>query len=417
MNLYRIFLTFCFIALPSLARADVWVATAAWDDAQDQAFSEWIEKLPLDIFTAANSPYRGIRTDCADAAYVLRILFAYERRLPVNFTNFDNKDLSNANKEFDSAPEGVVRVKRFINFVRSHTSTQSLAADSYPVDISRKFIRGGTLFLHPEGNKAVPLTYRSGHVYYVQRVYENGIVRFFSSTVPSAVRDLQPRNDVVFAPFGTDGGYRAWKRPGSDLRPGESDRQFTLARWRPNAYRDGRLWQNWHDVVRSRLATRSVTPEEELNANAENVAGYIKERTNLVLDSWKLYQSKYRGQSCMDAKDYDGYSTPTRDVKIQGELEALRQSIVNYLTAEGASGSDYEVQGVLSRYKFQVIPGAAPLDLNQIWNAFETETVLAISEPEHSPAVRWGLEPQRRWPCPDRAKQYVGGDRVRQEPN
>ncbi|MGZ3694812.1 MAG: hypothetical protein ACXWQO_11595, partial [Bdellovibrionota bacterium] len=255
-----------------------------------------------------------------------------------------------------------------------------------------------------EGSDKVPVTYRAGHVYYVQNVYENGMIRLISSTVPEMVRDLQPRVEIVFAPFTKDGGYRAWKRIGSDIRPGQSEMQFSLARWTPNGYRNGSLWQRWHDAVRKKLALRRATTAEEFAGALENVKGYIKERTNLVQASWNVYQKQYRGQSCMRKDDYDSYSTPTRDVKIQSELEILRTATVNAVGEEG-------VHQRFAQYKFQVTKNAS-VDLNQLWNTFETETVLAISEPEHSPEVRWGLATQERWPCPKRAKQYVGGENI-----
>jgi hypothetical protein len=260
------------------------------------------------------------------------------------------------------------------------------------------------MFLHPEGHSKVPLTYRAGHVYYLKNVLANGMIRLISSTVPEMVRDLQPRVDIVFAPFGKDGGYRAWKRLGSDEHPGQSEMQFTLARWAPKGYRNGSLWQRWHDAVRARLALRRATGKEEFEAALENVKGYIQERIHVVQASWRVYQRRYRGQGCMRAGDYDSYSTSTRDVKIQSELEILQRAAAGYVGEEGVSG-------IFEQYRFQVTPEHSA-DLNQLWNAFETETVLSISEPEHSPEVRWGIAGQGRWPCPDRAKNYVGGELI-----
>jgi hypothetical protein len=396
------------------ARADVWETKAPWDDTAELAFSTWIRTLPMDIFTKDSSPYKGIPTDCADAVYSLRTIFASEHGLAVKFTGSGGQDLSNTNKTFDTIADPALRIRKFINFVRNNTNTQTLVADTYPVAITRKTVRGGTLFVHPESgpNSGVPITYRAGHVYYIQDVYQNGMVRFFSSTVPVAVRDLQPRIDIVFAPFDVTGGFRDWKRPDSTVMPGFNDRdQFKMAGWYKNGYRDGNLWSNWSKAVRARLQLRDATPKEELSAKVENVAGYIKERTRLVNESWKLYQTKYHGQSCMNAGDYDSYSTPTRDVKIQNELQYLHDAAATYLISTGSDGTDYSIQELLSQYTYQIMPGVT-VDLNQMWTTFETETVLSISEPEHSPSVRWGLESIKHWPCPQRAKQYVGGEHL-----
>lgn len=393
----------------SAARGDVWETKKQWDDGDDLAFGQWIKKLPMDVFTAADSPYKGISTDCAKAVYALRVIFAYEHGLPVSFIGRGAARLSNDNKDFDDVAEGLPRLLKFISFVKSHVDTRSLVNDTYPVKINRHFVRSGAVFLHP-ASKNVPVTYQAGHVYYIQDVYENGMVRYFSSTVPSMVRDLQPRVDITFAPFGKTGGFRAWKRPYSDEQPGFDDAdQFRLADWRPNAWRDGKLWSKWARAVRRRLQLRPATVEEELGAKIENVDGYIKERRQLVQRSWRHYQEKYGGRSCMNAADYDAYSTPTRDVKIQNELSDLRYAAVSYLMARSGTWNQRMLEDLFSRYRWQVLPGVS-VDLNHLWTTFETRVVLAISEPEHSPEVRWGRRSQDAWPCPERKKQYNGGE-------
>ena len=394
------------LVLP-VARADVWETKKQWGDSDDLAFGQWIKALPLDVFTAADSRYKGISTDCAKAVYVLRMIFAYENGLPVNFATHKGLRLSNDNKDFDHLPAGLPRLMKFMSFVKQHVDTRTLVYDSYPVKIDRQFVRSGAIFLHPHTQDA-PITYQAGHVYFIQDVYENGMVRYFSSTVPSAVRDLQPRIDITFAPFAKTGGFRAWKRPYSNEQPGFDDvDQFSLAKWRPNAWRDGRLWTKWAQAIRRRLQLRVATVEEELNAKIENLDGYVKERTQLVERSWSFYQRKYKGLECMNASDYDAYSTPTRDVKIQNELMDLKYAAVNYLMSTTGTWSEQAIQELFSRYQWQVLSGVS-VDLNHLWTTFETKVVLAISEPEHSPEVRWGLQPQGAWPCPERAKQYRG---------
>lgn len=389
------------------ARADVWETKRQWDDQADEEFAQWIKGLRMDIFTAADSPYRGIPTDCAKAVYTLRMIFAYEHGLPVNFTS--GQGLTNETKQFDQIPEGLPRLLKFMSFVRAHVDTRSLVEDSYPVKINRQFVRSGAIFLHP-ATKDAPITYQAGHVYYIQDVYENGMVRYFSSTVPSAVRDLQPRIDITFAPFGKSGGFRAFKRPNSNERPGFDDvDQFSLAHWRPNGWHDGNLWVNWSKAIRRRLQLRPATVDEELHAKIENVDGYIKERTHLVERSWRVYQSKYHGQACMSAGDYDSYSTPTRDVKIQNELIDLKIAAVNYLVARTGTWSQAALETLFARYQWEVLPGVK-VDVNHLWTTFETRVVLAISEPEHSPEVRWGLQSQDVWPCPQHKGQYKGSE-------
>jgi hypothetical protein len=196
------------LSLPTVSHAAVWDTTRQWDDAADQEFGLWIKNLNMDIFMNPSSPYKGIATDCAHAAYTLRIIFASEHGLPIKFEGAPaGVDLSNENTQFDKLDTTLEKVRRFIGLMKMHRNTDSLVEDTYPIAINRKTVRSGAMFLNPQNNgKGVPLSYRAGHVYYIQDVYDNGMVKYMSSTVPEAVRDLEPRYGITFAPFGTDGG-------------------------------------------------------------------------------------------------------------------------------------------------------------------------------------------------------------------
>jgi hypothetical protein len=402
-----------FISLISLTavtgHAVVWDTLAAWDDEQDAAFTQWIETLTMNIFTDKASPYYGVATDCGEAAYVLRAIFAYQNGLPIDFVGDQAGDLNNSSTRFDSVNDGDERFLAFVKYLKGHVNTETLVNDSYPIAINRNFLKAGALFLHPKSsNPKVSVTFRDGHVYYVQGVMPNGMIRYFSSTVPARARQLQQRIDITFMPFETTGGYRAWNRPGN---PGESAEQFHMGGWRANDFRDqDGLWETWQAAIHQRLAQRPATINEKFNAKLFNVEGYVRERDELVRLSWALYQNKYHGNACMNAQDYDDYSTPARDVKIQSELEDLKTATQAYLTSIGRAASDQNVSGIFAQYSFSV--AGQTVNLNQIWTTFETSVVLAISEPEHSPQVRWGLETQAHWPCPERAKNYVGGESI-----
>ena len=60
------------------------------------------------MFNDPKSPYYGISTDCADTAYALRAIFAFENKLPFAITNPSGNrgaslSLNNKSKKFDSA--------------------------------------------------------------------------------------------------------------------------------------------------------------------------------------------------------------------------------------------------------------------------------------------------------------------------
>ncbi|MBX3034449.1 MAG: hypothetical protein KF865_11045 [Bdellovibrionaceae bacterium] len=391
---------FAWLAGAPSAQAAVWIEKNSWSEAMEVRFGQWIAEQPVNLFVSGR--WGGIATDCADAAYAMRIIFAYENALPVSFQGHSGQNLSNRSSQFDGAGEGVPRVRRFINFVSNSTNTRTLAADTYPIRINRQSVRPGTLFVHAAGGGDVPVTFRPGHVYYLTQVGANGIITYLSSTTPALVRPLAVRYGIEFAPFYRNSGYRAWKTPGAS-RPHYSEEQFSLAGWRERAFRDSALATAWTQAVLSRLSHRQASGNERLEAAAQNALSALRNRVALVNRAWRLYQSKYGGKGCMSAGDYDDYSTPTRDVKIQEELGKLR-SLVQSMGGRGASA-------IYARYPLEIMPGYT-VTLDQLWNTFMTETVLSVSEPEHSPEVRWGLSSQGRWPCPHRAKQYLGGDRI-----
>lgn len=438
----RQLLQFAALSLPfivgSVAQAAVWQTTNSWNAQREREFGKYINELPLDYFNLPGTPYYNIPTDCADAAYALRIIFAAERGLPVDFYNHEGLDLSNSTTEFDHIADDHERLLKFIRLVRLKTDTGTLITETYPIAINRQSVMPGTMLLHSpkkemkNGVDWTPPVLASNHVFYVQNVSESGLVTYISSTVPVAVRNMNVRNGYVYAPFNTKSGYRAWKWPGTlhdplESRLNGSEEQFTLANWvsaifatKPTVV-EGRkaMWAQdkaWSDVVRSRLqgagAGRAIDPVEELKAVMGNIDNGINDRINVVLDGWNAYQSKYGGQGCMSEEDYDGYSTPTRDTRIQTELAYLPAAAMRYLKSKRISPTASSLARLYSNYKYQIAPGKI-ISLNEILSAFKGRKALSISEPEHSPAIRWGLaeyKSSREWPCPHRAKKYLGGE-------
>lgn len=206
-----------------------------------------------------------------------------------------------------------------------------------------------------------------------------------------------------------------------------SEEQFTLANWQTAIFAtkptviEGRkaMWAQdklWSDVVRERLkgagAGRAIDPVEELNAVMGNINNGINDRIKVVLEGWNTYQSRYGGYGCMNEADYDGFSTPTRDTRIQTELAYLPAAAMRYLKSKRISPTNSSLAKFYSNYRYEVAPGKI-VTLNEILSAFKTRKALSISEPEHSPEVRWGLfeyTSSAQWPCPEHAKKYLGGE-------
>lgn len=412
------------LLMTTQAHSAVWNTENKWSTEYENKFAEFIKSTPIDVFKNPNSYAAGIATDCADAAYTLRVLFAAREKLPVKFQNSDR--LSNNSTEFDSITDDQLRLRKFVQLVNRETDTGTVTQDSYAVEVNRASIRPGTMFLNvaPRGPNVAP-RYRVGHVYYLQNVKENGQIKYISSTVPIAVRDLGVRIGIEFAPQDSRGGYRNWKWPDSEERPGASDMQFRIANWHPDSYKDANstLWDNWQEAVQSRIRTRLINTKERFEAASENLRSALNERAAAVQRGWDYYKRHYPNKnSCMSKDEYDLYSTPSRDEKIQYEMlrfqNAARQLLsenYNLFKAPGFfsdNSEDTRLQRLNVNFKVQILPGLS-IDYNQLENAFNTCAAIAISEPEHSPLVRWGLKSIKEdggWACQDdtRKKQYRG---------
>ena len=392
------------LSAASQAHAAVWPTTRNWTSADEDGFSDFIAKLPLDFFQN-DRDFGGIPTDCADAAYTLRTIYAFRNGLPVSYSTY-NGVVTNDTNQFDSIQDPIKRVRKFIARINVDTGTSTLSKDTYPISINRKSLRAGTMFLHPQGNTKVPLTYRAGHVYYIQDVPANGIVKLISSTVPAAVRSLNPHNGLVFAPMDVTGGYRNWRWPNGRLQGNESDQQFKIAKWYPGSYKDGVLWNNWTSKIEELILTKRATVKERLHAAWENLEHAVIQRGQAVNEGWAEYNLKTPFAKCMNDTDYDNYSTPTRDAKVQSELVAFRAYAQDYLGVPRANKKSPKLLSYFRTKKMDVGIGRL-IDVSDLQNAFDTYH-LQISEPEHSPEVRWGLTylPVNQWPCPHRASAY-----------
>lgn len=427
------------LVVGSMASAAVWKATNTWNAQWEQKFGQYISELPLDYFNHPGTPYYGIPTDCADAAYTLRIIFAQENGLPVDFYNWKGLNLTDRTTQFDGISDETERLKKFIRLVNLNTDTGTLISETYPIAINRGSVIPGTMLLHSpkkemrDGVNWTPPVLASNHVFYVQSVSATGLVNYISSTVPVAVRNLNLRRGYVYAPFNTNSGYRAWKWPGTlkdalETRLNGSEEQFLLAKWVPAIFAtkptviEGRkaMWAQdkaWSDAVRARLAGgkavgKEISAEEEISAVMGNINAGINDRIKVVLDGWNHYQSRYAGRGCMNEADYDSFSTPTRDTRIQTELAYLPAAAMQYLKSKRQAPSASNLTKFYSQFKYEVAPGKA-VSLNQILGAFKGTRALSISEPEHSPEIRWGLaeyKSSKEWPCPHHAKKYLGSD-------
>lgn len=376
------------LALAFSARAAVWQDEHEWNADWEQRYSQWVHSsFNEEVFVSGR--YKGIETDCSDAVYAARVIFAYENKLPfvIRDSTGGGNRVSNKMSRFDGVSDPLQRARRFIAYVGDVTSTKTMASDTYPIAINRRNVKAGTVWSRPSrrenniirrivrGNSGDP-----GHAETVKTVSETGVLTLIGSTVPKAVRQLHTTSSMVFMPVGTETGLRNWMQPDyynrsrSEL-PGYSMEQFN------SLGSDGgsRSLRRWNNDVQRRLALREETHAEAIQRQVDDVCGLVNDRVSLIAESEKRRQQL--GSSCMDREDYDSYSTPSRDKRIKETLDQLEQTV-------GVSNVAGLQPYLGSCPAIRIAPGKS-LSLYDFCINLEAGRV--SSNPNHDFDARWGL--------------------------
>jgi hypothetical protein len=298
------------LLLPGPGFAAVWPIERHWSEAEEQRYGQWLaDHVDAAIFYD-DSPYAPFATDCADSVYAMRMIYAYENRLPFVIADPARSGhlLSQDTARFDHLPAGRRRFRAFLEWIANLTSTSTLANDTYPIAINRAEVRPGVLFL-------------AWHTHAIQivGVLPTGVLRYLESTSPRAVRVLTTIHGLpLHVPADPQSrrhgdGYRRFKwpehygRPEAGL-PGFSTEQFALAR---QLDRDPFAFQEW---VRQRLAYTEEHPTGRAHRHMMTLCQMAWERaTTIDAAQAILHDQRRRGQRCMGNTNWHAYSTPGRD--------------------------------------------------------------------------------------------------------
>lgn len=391
------------LALP--AYGAVWDVQKEWTSADEEAFAEYIEnEFHADIFSNSQSPFYGIKTDCADAVYAARIIFSARQGLPVQFSDPTSRGryISQKMSRWDSLPPSE-RLLRFIDYVADLGSTYTLELDSYPVDISRESFRPGIIFLSPHLSDAEQKVtgFRGGHAEYVKSISDTGFVEVISSTSPRLVRTLSLSKNPYMAPLLTRGGFRALKQPQhyytrtQDL-PHYSLRQFQIADWAPLKILSRRQIFQWHEEIRRTLRTRVPSFDERVNIVTDSICSLLKTRAVLIYQGWNAVTQNDR--RCLSGDLQDEYSTDSRDRRIRDaylqvyDLYAWQKKNSN----DDLNGDVSDAKDKLAACNIQHWPGRSIT----AWDLYpRVMSGALVSSSDYAPAVRWGERPPQGKDC------------------
>ncbi|MBK9323536.1 MAG: hypothetical protein IPM97_11445 [Bdellovibrionaceae bacterium] len=390
-----------------LAQAAVWTHSQEWSPQAEASYSHWVKtKFSADIFWKTGA-YPDISTDCADSVYAMRMIFAYENSLPFAMKQSDAVGglLTNEAKKFDGVRDPRERFIAFLKYVMGRASTNSLADDTYPIEITRESLTPGTIYLAT-----------GTHVYQVIDVTDGGTTLIQYSTVPRAVRvmsrvDMFPNyvpGDLKVKGRTNVDGFRRFKQPhmykiADSMLPHYSLEQYTKAQ---EFAMSGLKFYEW---AQNRLAIRPETPHEKIQRSLLLVCYASWDRGEAVNDgvyAFHLKKVKDRQNLCFNAREYDNYSTPTRDKRLinyfeslhllpdtpgyneyRGEMKEMIDQIIGRTQNEKTENRLLEWCDINK----QVGGPGRPMSLTELHDLALSGRL--VSDPHANTLQRWGLEP------------------------
>ena len=330
------FLALLFFMTMSVSQAEVWPNLNSWNDQWEQKYVEWVRtEWTADFFSRKNlrngqpNRYYGQRKDCADTVYAMRAIFSAEHNLPfaINDPTGGKALITNQMNRFDKITNPNARIPQFLEYLDQVVSTRSMPQDTYPVAMTRKAVRPGSLILATEVNH---------HSWTIKDILPIGVPWLVynsragaSSGYALKERQSWPNPGWIFegnqTPAG-HAGFRDWK-PLTHIRqpawqvPGYSDEQYKVR------IKD---WRKW---AQKRLAVQTETNENMIQRLSRTVCEGLTFRIEAVNEAVEFVRKNPR---CMNYQTYDTYSTPNRDERIYDDLIALRSAYSDILSASEA---------------------------------------------------------------------------------
>ena len=389
---YALILTLAIVAsiLNSQAHAAVWETTQDWGPEAEADYQTWVAANWNKNFFTQPGFYQNVTMDCADTVYSMRLIYSAEHGLPFAMKDptGSGRIISNEMTRWDSK-QSTARKRSFLLYVYGLASTSSLPSDTYPVEVSRDGIGSGRLLLTDPG---------SHHSWTIRYLSDEGIPFLLFASRPARTilfeRFEYPTVPFIF-PKGirpeTNAGFRAFRHPEDLLKPvwqvpGYSLEQYEL----PTA--------NWSREIQKRVALVNESTDQALTRILDNACRGARERADIVSKADRLNRSL--GNACMSASQYDDYSTPSRDERLQGSFKDLLSTYNRAAKTRSPISSSVlaKVKAVLAGENSISFAGFCAIKISSndqlsLGQIYSRSMNGQLSDNPHDPiTVRWGME-------------------------
>lgn len=306
--------------------AAVWQSNKHWNENWQRRYANWIAtSVGPNFFKNLGSPFNRLRIDCADAHYALKAYFSrmHGLHMVVERGNMNNK--TNAFNRYRNSDE---RLYRFIVYLANNYGTESIAHnDSYPVAIDD--VLPGDLFMYKVGSNGN----FTRHTYIVKNINIDGTFDVIYSTQDRAKKGaaLGRHWSYMFkkAPLntGVDRNHWGFRRAKMSQHAAVSQERLSLSDFSQYrlAERLGRL--GFFRQVRAVNKTITESPNRIAERNFQGTCKAVQNRVASVQSG--VNHAKSLGGACMNERDYDAYSTPSRDSGIKDDYRNYKFDVEN----------------------------------------------------------------------------------------
>ncbi len=390
----KILLVLSLFFLSSLSQAKVWEAAKTWDSTSEAAWQTWIKSTSVQKdFFIKEGPWKGLKLDCADTVYALRIIFAYENKLPFKIAS----GISNQSTIVDKKPVGLARVRAFIEYVSDNNGALDLATgDSYPVAIND--IKSGDIFVTEWrlNNQSIR------HTHVIKDVSPFGYFHLIYGTTPAQSRVMSeifgmPLSSIEGSPW----GFKRFRQPqdyGKTPKAQSLEQYEILKQIGPELF---------FDEIQKHLAQIPEGIGDRIDRQMKNLCGLLNNRAVIVQESLDFVRSI--NNRCVNDKEFDLYSTSTRDSRMANGIKMLihdwqrlsteggfhEASLTHQMAMDYLSGNDrseYARTQLLGLCSIR-FGETVDIDLKTFFDDYQNGRI--SSHPNDSIEARWGLSEQR----------------------
>jgi len=366
----------CFSQTPSESPDQVWeVGDRCWTIEEERRFEKWAEEnITEDFFIRYRIP-----TDCADAVYAIRWIYARMAHLPAAATTKEGKLIGHWSTDWKHLPthpewDQDERFRAALLYLLPKTWTGTLPFDTYPVRISPDSLTPGTLFLVTESHTGI-----IGHVFLDgSHVHP---LQTWESALPVKVQKLSSRYFFMGRPDFKMGsglvkfrwpvsGNGEWKYLPVKEHPFYSEEQYASDFSKGHA--------DFAEAVARRIDPTNYASMEKLVRVMGTITRLLKERVPIVLEG---HQECLNGGCPEGSEWWEIQSTVGRDETIILLMDHLSQIIEsNHLDRE------------MTKKMMEAIPIDISKDRSVTFYHLYQSYLWLSPHPEDSIEARWGLK-------------------------